>query len=202
MPEMRPARLVFFLLLCALPLAAQTDIAIFAAHGTASSTSTPGGKIHFDSGRGFGVSATRFRSDHLALEFSASEIRYNGSVEFNAQESLDLGKLRIRPLALALQWHMAREERFDPYLGAGVAYVMASNLSSSALDSSGIGTVEVKSGFAPVANAGVNVSVSGSVMIAIDAKYMNFRPDSGPPNARQRLDVKPVIAAAGVRWRF
>jgi len=198
----RSAVLVSILLLAAVPLVAQTEFGVFAARPTASTTHDPGGDIRFRDGNGYGFSVARFWSDHVALEAAASELHQPGTVEFGGQETLDIGRLRMRPISLALQWHFFHGERVDPYVGAGAAYVFTENLSSPDLDASGIGTVDIKNGFAPLANAGINVGIGHNLAVAFDFKYLRFRPDSGPADARVRLDLNPLIMAAGLRFRF
>lgn len=198
----RSAVLVSVLLLAAVPLVAQTEFGIFAVRPTSSTTHDPGGDIHFRDGNGYGVSLTRYWSNHLALEAAASQLHQPGTVDFGGQQVLDVGRLRMRPISLALQWHLFHGETVDPYVGAGAAYVFMQSLSSADLDNSGIGNVEVKNGFAPLANAGVNVGIGHSLALAFDFKYLRFRPDSGPADARVRLDLNPLIMAAGLRFRF
>lgn len=198
----RPTVLALVLLFIGVSLFAQTEVGVWAEHASSSTTGTPGGDIHFGSGSGYGFSLSRYWSHHLALELAASELRQGGTIEFSGQQALGLGRLKLRPISLAAQWHFAQGTSFDPYVGAGVAYITTSSLSSSDLDQSGIGTVEIKNGVAPLANAGVNFGIGHNLALAADFKYFRFRPDSGPPDARVRLGLNPLIASAGIRWRF
>lgn len=198
----RAAVLVPILLLVAFSLAAQTDIAFWGAHSNSSTTGDPGGDIRFKEGSGFGLSLSHYWRSHLALELGASELRQSGHVDLAGQELLDVGRLKIRPFTATAQWHLAPGTTFDPFVGIGGAYVFTSRLSSTDLDQSGIGTVDVKNGFAPLANAGANFSIGHNLSLAVDFKYLRFRPDSGPADARVRLNLNPLIAAAGLRWRF
>src|SRR5438105_1176071 len=162
------------LLFFALPLAAQTDVAVWGARASSSTTHAIGGDIRFDRGSGFGVSVSRFGGDHLALELSAFDLRQRGTVSFDGVDTLDLGELRLRPVALTLQWHFNHRGTLDPYLGAGAAYVFTGDLSSAELTSSGVGTVTVKNGLGALANGGVSYSISDTLAVGIDVKVIRF----------------------------
>src|ERR1051325_2585125 len=191
---LRSALLILF---AALPLAAQTNAGIWLSRASTGTTHESGGDIRFRDGSGYGVSIARRFGSHLGFEVAVHELRKRGSVEFAGADALDLGRLRMRPISLAAQWHFS-----VAYLGGGIAYVMTDDLSSSDLDLSGIGTVAVASGYAPMANGGIDFAVGRSVAVAIDVKYIRFRADSGPPDARVRLRLDPLIASAGLRFRF
>ena len=45
-------------------------------------------------------------------------------------------------------------------------------------------------------------ALSNRLGIALDAKYIRFRPDSGPPGNQVRLELDPLLVSAGVRLRW
>ena len=181
------ARLMALLaLLCALPLAAQTDVGVSIARARADSTDASGTTLAFDRGRGFGASVS-----FASFELAATSLRYDGALRLGGS-SASLGTLRLVPITLTRQWH------FGPaYAGAGAAYVKASDLSSADLDATGIGAIDVESKACWVADAGV---VYGRLFV--DAKYLDYRPESSAAGNRVRLDLKPVVISFGLRFKL
>ena len=174
------------LLTIALPLAAQTEVGVSIARARADSTDASGTTISFDRGRGFGASVS-----FASFELAAMSLRYDGALRLDGS-SASLGSLRLMPITLTRQWH------FGPaYIGAGAAYVKAKNLSSSDLDATGIGTIDVESKACWVAGAGV---VYGRFFA--DAKYLDYRPESNAAGNRVRLDLKPVVLSFGLRFKL
>ncbi|HEV7923075.1 MAG TPA: OmpW family outer membrane protein [Thermoanaerobaculia bacterium] len=200
-------RLIFaaLILVAALPLAAQSnDVGLWIAaariHDTTDLTATLG----FDDARGFGASINHYWTSHLSTELAATALKSKrGRISVDGVDILDLGELRLTPITAALQFHLARSSRFDVYAGGGAAYVLTDDLSSSDLDLSGIGTVHVEDGATWMANAGATFGFSERWGVAVDAKYIAFRPDStvDAPES-MRLDLKPLVLSAGVRIRF
>jgi outer membrane protein W len=60
--------------------------------------------------------------------------------------------------------------------------------------------VEGRIGWA--ADAGVTYGVTNKLGVGVDARYIGYRPSSGPPDARVRLQLSPVIYSLGLRWRL
>ena len=192
-------RLIFLLaLLCALPLAAQTEVGVHAGRADARATNADGTTLAFDRGRGFGASVEHVSSEHVSYELAATWLRYDGRARLDPSASADLGSLKLLPISATARWHFApRGERIDPYVGAGAAYVFAKDLASSDLDALGIGRIDVGSKACWLANAGVAIG-----RFVIDAKVLDYRPQSSAAGNRVRLNLKPVVISAGVRWRL
>jgi outer membrane protein W len=106
------------------------------------------------------------------------------------------------PVTAMLQWHHGRSARIDPYIGAGLAYVRAGNLHSSDLDSAGVGRVQVKSRIGWTGGAGVSFNIAPPLAVAVDARYVGYRPQSGPSDQSVRLELSPILYSLGLRWRF
>jgi outer membrane protein W len=198
---MRRLALLLALLLAlvfALPLAAQTELGVHVARASARSTDADGTTLAFDRGRGFGASVEHVAGEHVSYELAATWLRYDGTLRLDPTTSADLGSLKLLPISATARWHFApRGERVDPYVGAGAAYVLAKDLSSSDLDALGIGRVDVESKACWLANAGVAVG-----RFFIDGKYFSYRPRSGEGAGRVRLNLRPVVISVGIRWRL
>ncbi|HEV2719116.1 MAG TPA: hypothetical protein VG323_03780 [Thermoanaerobaculia bacterium] len=183
-------RRLMFLLFLATPLAAQTEVGIIVGHADAGSTDAGGTTLSFDHGRAYGVTV-----EENSLELAAMSLRYDGALRTGGA-SASMGSLRLLPISLT-----ARRQLGKFYAGLGVAYVKASALSSSDLDSLGIGRIDVESKVCWLANAGI-VFPLHSFSVIIDGRYFAYRPQSGPPDARVRLNLKPVVISAGIRWKL
>lgn len=195
--------LVVVLVLITLPLMAQSnDVAIWAGDSRVGSTDVSGTNIHFDRGRSYGASFNHFFGNHLSGELAAFSVRHDGTIQIAGVNTFNIGKLRMTPITATVQAHLARASRFDAYVGAGAAYVRTSNLHSSDLDAAGVGTVSVKSKFTWTALGGISYGVMRQLAISADARYIGYKPDSGPSNAVVKLKLNPVLYSLGLRFRF
>jgi outer membrane protein W len=80
--------------------------------------------------------------------------------------------------------------------------VRSDSLHSSDLDNAGIGRVKIKSRIGWAADAGVMYNVTNKIGVGFDARYIGYRPSSGPSDASVRLQLSPVIYSLGLRWRL
>lgn len=178
----------------ALPALAQTEIGVHVAGARAGSTVDPSGTtIAFDRGRGLGASIA-FGGD-VTLELAATALRYDGALRADGA-SASAGTLRLVPITATAQWHFG-----SAYVGAGGAYVVAHDLSSADLESLGIGAIDVESKRCWLANAGVAFHLRNFAVV-VDGKYIDYRPESGPADARVRLNLKPVVMSLGLRFKL
>lgn len=178
------------LLLLATPLAAQTEVGAIVGHVDSQATDAGGTTISFNHGRAYGVTI-----EENSLELAAMSLRYDGALRTEGA-SASTGSLRLVPISLT-----ARRRVGNFYAGVGVAYVKASALSSGDLDSLGIGRVDVQSKVCWLANAGVIFPLR-SFSVIIDGRYFDYRPESGPPDGRVRLNLKPLVLSAGLRFKL
>jgi outer membrane protein len=180
------------------------QIGVFAATSQIGDTSDDdGAEIAFDNGEGFGASLTCFYGRHFAVEAAATALKHDGVINAGGQTVLGIGSLDIIPITATAQWHLARDARVSPYVGAGVAYVLADDLESEDLDLAGIGTVNVDNEVTWTAQAGVNVNLTRRFAVALDAKYIAYQPKSAPEDGDEvELDLNPIVFSAGVKIRF
>lgn len=194
---------VLVLALTAVSLFAQSDdVAVWGGSSRVGSTQGLGSSIHFDNGSSFGVSFTHFFSHHYAYEVAAFYLRQDGVIRIGGVDAIDAGRLTMTPVTATLQWHAEHAHRFDPYAGAGIAWVRAGSLHSADLDTAGIGHVSVKSRIGLTALVGASYAITRPLAVAVEARYIGYHPSSGPADASVRLELNPVVYSAGVRWRF
>ena len=188
-------------LLFALPLAAQTEAGIIVGHSDSGATDAGGTALSFHHGRGVGATLDHRFAERASVELAAMWLRSDGTLGTEGA-SAGFGTLKLLPISATARWHFApRGEHLDPYVGAGAAYVKASDLTSGDLDALGIGRVAVESKACWLANAGVAYDLR-SVSVVVDGKYFDYRPQSGSPPDRIRLNLKPVVISAGLRFKL
>jgi outer membrane protein W len=196
--------LIVLLTLLSIPLAAQNnDVGIWYSSVHTSKTTDLDGSIDFDRGSGYAVSLNHFWADWLSTEVAVTSLRQDGSLTVGDQTLLDLGRLKITAITLAGQLHFIRRSRIDPYIGGGVAMVRAGDLQSSDLDLADIGNVKIGNKTGWMANGGINLALSPSVALAVDAKYFPYKPSSSAAGGdKVELKLNPTVLSAGIRFRF
>lgn len=213
-------RLPFFVLLLALlatPLLAQTsEFGVFVNHTTFSknTASDPAiglteADVKFDSKAGWGVSYNRFLSPDTSFELSAQDLKGDARVTITAggvTGSESGGSLELRQYDAAYHFYVNPRGRVRAYIGGGVALLRSGKLKVAAdpADNIEATTISLKSKTTWLAVAGVDISVTPSVAIALAAKYTRYRADldTTPDDLFQHLKLDPVSVSAGLRWRF
>jgi outer membrane protein W len=160
-------------------------------------------EAEFDEGTALGVSANYGINRWFSVEGSVFMIRSDATLGFE-DASLDLGSVDLVPFTLGGQVHFLGESRFDPYVGAGAAYIVADDLSSSDLDTLGLGRIELESQATYYLNAGVGIRIAGGFGITIDGRQIQYEPSSRSTatGVEQDLDLSPRILSVGLRLRF
>lgn len=159
-----------------------------------------------DSGLGLGLSANFFMTERFSVELAIFTIDSEVEMTFDQIEDLeyDLRNIDILPVTLGLQYHFAGESRWDPYFGAGAAWISASDLQSDDLDNLGRGTVEIDDEVTWFANLGLGYRFGEQVGLAFDVRYMPYEPTSTSlvTGGEEELELSPFMASLGIRVRF
>ena len=122
-----------------------------------------------------------------------------------------LGEVDLLPPTLTLQWHFNPDQKFDPYVGAGINYTHMLDrrlkISSGALTGSKIKIDSDSWGWA--LQAGVDVNLDNGWMLNADVKYVtldtNVKLDvnnTGNYVKIDDLDVDPWVIGFGIGKRF
>jgi outer membrane protein W len=195
---------IVFLALIAVPMFGQSNaVAVWIGRSRVGTTNTGGASVHFDRGDSFGASWDHFFSAQLSTELAAFAVRHKGgTLRVGGVDAFDVGRLRMIPITAMVQWHLVHFQRIDPHLGGGLAYVRSDSLHTSDLDAAGIGRVRVESRIGWAADAGLMYGITDRLGVGVDARYIGYRPSSGPSNASLKLQLSPVIYSVGLRWRF
>ena len=182
--------------------AQSNDVGVWYSSTRLSTTTADGSDVKFNSGHGYSASYNHFWCSRFSTDFAYASFRNNGHIRVNGENVLDLGRLTTKVGTAIAQWHFSRGGFLDPYAGAGAAYVKSGTLNSRDLALSPIGSVEIKKKWGWAANAGVNLNFSHSLAVAIDGKYVPYKPDSTSAGSSLKIKLNPTILSAGVRFRF
>jgi outer membrane protein len=158
----------------------------------------------FENDPSFGASLNCFFTPHFAAEVSAFSLRSKASLLVGGTAALDLGKLDLTPISLGAQFHILGDRRFDPYIGAGVSYIIANDFHSADLEAVNLGTIELDSKASYYLNAGVAVEIIHGLGLVVDARKFNYETSSrsSVTGVEQDLDLSPLVLSGGLRFRF
>jgi outer membrane protein W len=194
-------------LFAALPLVAQdrnVRVTIFASQVSMDGEELDNGfETEFEDGDGFGLAASMPFNRWVGVEASVFSLRSESRLLFAGEAPLELGRADLVPISLGVQAHLTGGSRFDPYIGAGASYVIASDLYSEDLDIVGIGRVDVDNEFTYYLNAGIGFDFTPRFGIAIDGRMIPYKPSTrGATGDDVELDLSPTVLSAALRFRF
>ena len=197
------------LVFAALPLAAQDrniqlSVLVGRAQMQGDNDFGDGFTTDFDDGTAYGASANMFFGRYLSVEAAVFTVRTESTLVFEDAAILNLGNMNITPISLGAQFHILGKSRFDPYVGAGVAYVLGDDLLTQDTEAAGIGRIEVEGGAGYYINAGIGVQISEGFGVVLDARQIQYEPGSrsSVTGVEQDLELTPRILSAGLRLRF
>jgi outer membrane protein W len=203
------AALVLVLALLSLPAAAQvtTEIGLLGTWVHSTTTTVTNAPfdigVKFQDGAGGGVFLDVRPWRLVSLELSGFYTRQSGAITANGSTLVSAGSLEAKAGVLGAKLHPLGEGTFDPYVGAGGAYVEFNDLKDQALDAAGIGNVTVKGKAGFAGSAGIRVALGPTAGFVVDAKYLAVKPQSqgasGPPTD---LKWNPLLVSAGFGFRF
>lgn len=112
----------------------------------------------------------------------------------------DLGKVWILPPTLTLQYHFTPDQKFSPYVGAGLNYSMFYSEKAAA----GFTDLKVDGGVGYALQAGFDYWLDDRWGLNLDVKKIWLDVDAKLNNGTVRADVDldPWIFGAGVSYRF
>ena len=163
--------------------------------------------IDFKGDLGYGAGANIFFGDSISLELAASRVRPKANLASAGLTSND-NRVNMVPITAVLQWHFAPNGFIDPYIGGGAAYVLFNDI-NGAKGPVHIGVNRIKfkddAGFA--ADAGLSIKLGSNMDIHGDVKYVPLKSSATAvfvtgPDSESRVKINPVIATAGVGFRF
>ncbi|MBP7148678.1 MAG: outer membrane beta-barrel protein [Acidobacteria bacterium] len=153
-------------------------------------------KLEADSATGLGVSYERLLSGNMGLEFGifSTDNDVEGSLRGDTRT---IGEFSITPLTVGLNFHVAKSDSFDFYVGPVIAYVMYDDVDTRRGFGSNIG-VDDDFGFGAV--AGIELPGSGNWAFSAQLKYLATSAEASDEDFE--LDVNPWVIQAGAAYRF
>jgi outer membrane protein len=141
---------------------------------------------------------TYFFTKNIAAELIAATAQH----KIKAGNS-DIGDVWILPPTLTLQYHFCRDNKFSPYIGAGLNY----SYFYGEDDGAGFNNLDVDGGFGYAFQAGFDYWLSDNWGLNFDAKYVDLEVDvdinSGATNLNAYdVDLDPWILGVGLSYRF
>ena len=123
-----------------------------------------------------------------------------------------LGSVNLLPPTLTGQWHFMPDQMFDPYVGAGFAYVRAMDNSLTAdATGAGLGTHQIRidrNNFGTVLQAGFDVNLQDKWLLNFDVKKVFVGTDVelnlGGTGFKKidSLDIDPWVVSVGFGKKF
>lgn len=142
------------------------------------------------------VDLTYFFTPNIAAELIAATAQHSIDAGSN-----DIGDTWILPPTLTLQYHFTPDNKFSPYVGAGINYSIFYGEDSG----SGFTDLNVDNGFGLAAQAGFDYWINDNWGLNLDAKYIDLNVDVSVNNGALQandVDINPWIIGAGVSYRF
>lgn len=161
-------------------------------------------QMEAEEGRALGAGANWFVTRHLSAEGAVFGIRSDAGLLFEDAAAIDLGSIDLNTVSLGVQFHVLGQSRFDPYIGAGGAYVMADELNSRDLDTLGLGSIELDDEVTYYLNAGLGFQITPGFGLVVDGRMIPYEPTSRSTatGVEQDLELSPRILSVGLRLRF
>lgn len=202
-------KIVVLLIVLATPLEAQDRDMTIAAWASQvqmqGENEFEGFSSEFDDGTAIGLSVNRFFGRMLSVEASVFSLRNDVTLQIDeSQAVIDLGKANLTPITLGAQLHLAGRSRFDPYIGAGGAYVLAGDLHSPDLEVGERGRLELDDKLTWYANAGIGVEIVRGFAVVADGRYLAYETSSRSTvtGGEEDIDFTPLLLSLGLRFQF
>jgi len=162
----------------------------------------------FSNGWGAGAGLNVWLSDRVSIEGKASGFRSRLHVTTVGSDfvgHLDLGHAQLYPIMAVLQWHPMEHGMLRPYIGAGAAHIILQNVNEE-IGSSGARGIAFNDPTGLLLDAGLRVHISNKWDAFGDVRYVPVETHGKTTfpgtDVAIRLEVKPLIAAFGVAYRF
>lgn len=162
--------------------------------------------INFDGTLGYGIAANVFWGERISTEFAI--VRVNSDINFRQRAVANAGtEAEMMPITAVLQFHLAPNGTFDPYIGAGAAYVLIDDVDRpSELDNVDFESLDFDDDVGLAINAGLGIRLTENFGITLDAKYVPLESSATAVRTtgdqEVRFDLNPVILSAGLSLRF
>ncbi|HVR44204.1 MAG TPA: OmpW family outer membrane protein [Thermoanaerobaculia bacterium] len=166
--------------------------------------------VDFETERGYGLGINVFWSDRISTEFAAFVVEPNLDLRFR-DDTVPIGRvgsLEMIPITATLQYHLSPEGRFDPYIGAGVAWVLFDRVdTTSDIGEIDLDSIDFDDDFGFVVNGGISIGLTQLLAINLDVKYVPVTSAAravvaGVGADEVDVDINPLIVSGGLSLQF
>lgn len=175
--------------------------------GTFTRTGTNDIHTDFKGDLGYGAAANIFFGNSVSVEFAAARVKPKANLTQAGFNDFN-GRMSLIPLTAVLQWHFAPNGFIDPYIGGGAAYILFDDVKgANGPNDIALNHINFKDDVGFAADAGLSIKIGSNMDIHGDVKYVPLKTNATAvfptgPDTETRIKINPVIATAGVGFRF
>ncbi len=169
-------------------------------------------RFEVDNDTGYGAAVNLYVTDKFSVEVGVTLVEPDTIVTETGdiRAVLQNAKTTIIPITAVLQYHFSPDGAWDLYLGGGGAWVLVDDVQGDIGDiqSDDIERIEFNDDAGFVANLGLNIAITDTILVNIDAKYVPLKSPStivfGSGDAQPGRDISfnPLIVSVGGVLRF
>ena len=144
------------------------------------------------------IGLSYFLTDKIAVEVIAGTTQHTVKA-VGPGADVEVHKTWVLPPVVSVQYHPYPAARFNPYVGAGLNYM----LFYSDKDKNGF-KVKLDDGFGYALQAGADVALTGRYSLNVDVKKVWFETDASINDGalKSKVNLDPWVVSAGVGYRF
>lgn len=145
-----------------------------------------------------------FITKNISVELIAAITQHSLSDSKSALGDIDLGKTKVLPPTLLLQYHFFADDMISPYLGVGFNYTFFFDETAGPVADS----VQIDDAYGPAFQAGFDLQFPNSNFVFnADAKYIMISPDVKARAGSTRIDsrnfdLNPWVFGFGFGYKF
>ena len=144
-----------------------------------------------------------FLTNNIALELIAATTSHLVSAHGTALGKVDVGSTSVLPPTLLVQYHFMPDQKFSPYVGAGINYTWFYNTQPGGTP---VTRFTLKNNFGEALQIGIDYALTGRWGLNVDVKQIFLSTKAhlntvvGKVTATTNLD--PLVIGIGVGYRF
>lgn len=165
-----------------------------------SSEVSVGGKAKVGNGLSPEVDLSYYFTNYVSAEIIAGTTQHSLSHDGAG----DLGRAWVLPPTLTMQYHPMPQNKFSPYIGAGVNYSIFYGEDSATAN--GVTDLDIDGGFGYAFQAGADYWVDEHWGVNVDIKKLLLNVDAkmnvGGAPVTADVDLDPWVIGVGVSYRF
>jgi len=144
---------------------------------------------------------TYFFTKNIAAELILATMEHKVDLRGSTSGDLDLGRVKMLPPHLNLQYHFRPDQKFSPYLGAGIGYVFFYDEE----DGSSISSINYKNSVSWSLQAGLDYKLNDRWSLNLDLKKVFVDTElhiNGGGVTAGDIDLDPWVVGFGIGYRF